>query len=386
MLQHLPFITRNALRNRRRSSLTVASVTVSLCLLGVLLAMYHSLFSPDDTSPAQALRLVVHHRVSLAQPLLAAYKPRIAAVPSVKAITTWQWFGGKYKDNQNAQDQFARFAVDPADYLAVRPDIEMPAEQKEAFIHQQTGAIATKTLADSLGWKIGERINLIGDIFPVNPELTLVGIFASPEKDEVLLFNAHYLQESLSGAGGQRDTVGAFLILADSANDVPRIANTIDATFDNSPAPTKSESEKAFGLSFLAFLGNLKLFLAAISGAVMFTILLMSANTVAMTVRERIRETAILRTLGFTPGEIRGLVMGEAALLSIVGGLLGCLAATLICRASYNSSVQFRLPLFRPWMSGTVLAIAIVIGIFSAALPAWFASRRSVVESMRYAG
>ncbi len=386
MLQHLPFIARNALRNRRRSFLTVASVTVSLCLLGVLLAMYHSLFSPDDTSPTQALRLVVHHRVSLAQALPGSYKQRVAAVAGVKAITTWQWFGGVYKDSRDPKNQFARFGVDPEGYLQVRPDVEIPADQREAFIHQQTGAIASKSLADSLGWKIGERITLVGDIFPINLELTLAGIFTSPEKDEELLFNAHYLQESLSANGGQRDTVGAFLILADSAADVPRIANAIDATFDNSPAPTKSESEKAFGLSFLAFLGNLKLFLAAISGAVMFTILLMSANTVAMTVRERVRETAILRTLGFTPGEIRGLVLGEAALLSVVGGLLGCLTATLICHASYNSQVQFRLPLFRPWMSGVVLVIAVVIGIFSAAPPAWFASRRSVVESMRYAG
>ena len=386
MLRHVDFIMRNALRNRRRSTLTLASVAVSLCLLGVLVAVYHSLFAPDDTSPAQALRLIVHHRVSLAQSLPAADKQAIASVPGVEAVTTWQWFGGTYGNGRDSKDFFARFGADPKDFFQVRPDIDIPDDQKQAFIGLQTGAIASKVLADSMGWKIGDLINLEGDIFPVNLELKLVGIYADPEKDEVLIFNNLYLQQSLAPDGGQRDTAGAFFVLADSAEDVPVVAKAIDSKYDDSPAPTKSESEKAFALSFLAFLGNLKMFLAAISGAVMFTILLVSANTVAMTVRERVRETAILRTVGFSPGEIRGLVLGEAGLLSAIGGMLGCAAAALICYASYKSNFPFRLPLFRLWMAASIVGVAVTIGVLSAAVPAWFASRRSVVESMRYAG
>jgi len=385
MAQHIDFIARNALRNRRRSLLTVASVAVSLCLLGILIAMYHSLFSPD-TSPASARRLVVHHRVSLAQSLPYAYGQKIANVPGVEALTPWQWFGGTYGTGGNEDNFFARLGADPEAYFKVRPEIVMPEDQRQRFISLQTGCIANNILASRMKWKLGQIITLTGDIFPVTLRLELVGIFTGDDNDDVLIYNDKYLQQSLAPNGGQRDTEGSFLILVGNADDVPRVAEAIDTMFANSPAPTKSESEKNFLLSFLAFLGNLKLFLAAISGAVMFTILLVSANTVAMTVRERVRETAILRTLGFTPGEIRGLVVGEAALLSAVGGTIGCVAAFAICSASYHSLSANRLPLFHPWMAAIVLAVAVVIGIISAAAPAWFASRRSVVDAMRNAG
>jgi putative ABC transport system permease protein len=386
MLQHFPFIARNALRNRRRSILTVTSVAVSLCLLGVLLAMYHALFYPEETSAWQALRLVVHHRVSLAQALPASDYYKIGQVEGVQGITVWQWFGGTYKDARDPNNFFARLGVDPHDFFEVRRDIEMPEDQRQAFIHQQTGCIASKVLADKMKWNLGERITLTGDIYPVTLEMTLVGIFTDPDRDEVLHYNNKYLQESLSPTGGQRDTAGAFLILADAPEHVPRIGRAIDGMFDNSPAPTKTESEKDFALSFLAFLGNLKMFLAAFSGAVVFTILLVSANTVAMTVRERIRETAILRTLGFTPPEISGLILGEAGLLSLAGGLIGGGAAALLCYLSFHSNASFRLPLLRPWMTGCVVLVAVVIGVISAAGPAFFASRKQIVESMRYSG
>jgi putative ABC transport system permease protein len=386
MLQHLPFIARNAVRNRRRSLLTVASVAVSLCLLGVLMAMYYELLYPADSSADQALRLVVHHRVSLAEALPAAYADKIRQVEGVRGVTVWQWYGGTYKDSRDQNNFFARLGVDPQDFFAVRKDVQMPEEQRQAFIHQQTGCIASKVLADKMKWNIGDRINLQGDIFPVPLEMTLVGIFTDPDRDEVLHFNDKYLQESLDPGGGQRDTTGAYLILADAPEHVPRIGRAIDGMFDNSPAPTKSESEKDFALSFLSFLGNIKLFLAAFSGAVVFTILLVSANTVAMTVRERIRETAILRTLGFTPPEIRGLILGEAGLLSLVGGVIGGAAAWVLCYLSFNSTFSFRLPMLKPWMAGAVVGFAVVMGIVSAAAPAFFASRRKIVESMRYSG
>jgi putative ABC transport system permease protein len=386
MLQHLPFIARNAARNRRRSILTVASVAVSLCLLGILMGMYYTLFYPDNTSAWQALRLVVHHRVSLAQSLPASYFEKIRQVDGVEGVTVWQWFGGAYKDARDPNNFFARLGVDPRDFFNVRRDITMPDDQREAFIHSQTGCIASQSLAEKMNWKLGERITLVGDIFPVNLELTLVGIFNDPDRDEVLHFNNNYLEESLDKNGGQRDMTGAYLILADAPEHVPRIGRAIDGMFDNSPAPTKSESEKDFALSFLSFIGNLKLFLAAFSGAVVFTILLVSANTVAMTVRERVRETAILRTLGFTPPEIRGLILGEAGLLSLVGGTIGAGLAWVLCYLSFNGDYTFRLPMLKPWMAGAVVGFAVVMGLFSAAAPAFFASRRKIVDSMRYSG
>ncbi len=169
-------------------------------------------------------------------------------------------------------------------------------------------------------------------------------------------------------ATGRKDWIGAFLVLASAPERVPTICKDIDHLFDNSPSPTKTESERDFALSFLAFLGNLKLFLAAISGAVTFTILLVSANTVAMTVRERIRETAILRTVGFTPGEIRGLIVAEAYMLSAIGGVIGALSAEALCSYFHHGST-IRLPLLTPSLTAGMIAVAMIIGVVSAIFP-----------------
>jgi putative ABC transport system permease protein len=179
--------------------------------------------------------------------------------------------------------------------------------------------------------------------------------------------------------------VGTYIILADSPDNVPRIAKAIDTMFDNSPYPTRTESEKEFGRSFLAFLGNIKMFLAAICGAVTFTILLVSANTVAMSVRERTREMAILRTLGYTPGEILQLVLGEAILISVVGGLIGLVLGSLLAKGLEQIGIfgfqglKWQAALF-------VIAMAGIIGCVSAFVPATVASRKNVVESLRFAG
>ena len=386
MIQHLPFILHNAMRNRRRSLLTIASMGVSLCLLGLLLSLYRGLFMPEDSSPAAARRLIVRHRVSLMQVMPVSYKERIKSIPGVVAVTSWQWFGGTYKDARDSKNFFARFVADPKEMLEVRPEMVLSAEQREAFLRQRTSCIATNSLMKKLGWKMGERVTLVGDIFPVTVELKLVGSYDEPDGSENLFFHWDYLQEALP-PGNYRDVVGAFLVLVDSPEHVPQVTKAIDAKFANSPAQSKSESEHDFILSFVAFLGNLKLFLAAVCSAVTFTILLVCANTVAMTVRERTRETAILRTLGFGPVEIFALVLGEAGLLGVIGGGVG---ATL----AWGVSVAFR-----KWMAGQfpfpilgvdlglVLILAgLVIAVASAAAPAWFASRQNVVESLRYAG
>ncbi len=387
MLQFLPFIARNALRNRRRSILTIASVAVSLCLLGVILSLYRGLFFAPDASPVTALRLVVHHKVSLAQALPISYKERILETPGVVAGTTWQWFGGAYKDARDPKNFFARLGVDADRVFVVRPDMLIAPKQRKEWERQRTAAVASKPLADKLGWKIGDRITLVGDIFPINLELTLVGTFTDPDNSEVLFYNNEYLQESLSPTSNARNTVGSFLILADDPHHVPRIASAIDATFANSPAPTKTESEKDFALSFLAFLGNLKMFLAAVCGAVTFTILLVSANTVAMTVRERVRETAILRTLGFAPTEILGMILIEAGLLGAAGGLAGSVLAELLClsfRLLQSGGMTF--PLLTPLLVGLVVSVAVVIAFLSAAVPAFLALRKPIVESLRNVG
>ena len=187
---------KNTLRNKRRSFLTISSIAVSLCLLGILLAIYNALFHSVAT-PGQALRLVVRHKVSLAQPIPASYEEKVRRVPGVKEVTPWNWYGGTYKDNRDQKNFFARFGVDPARFFTIRTQLEMPADQKQAFLSLRTGCIVSKDLAESLGFKIGDRIVLQGDIYPGTLDLKVVGIFEDPDAAQSLFFNIGYLRDTL---------------------------------------------------------------------------------------------------------------------------------------------------------------------------------------------
>jgi putative ABC transport system permease protein len=387
MFEYLPLILKNSLRNRRRTGLTVASIAVSFSLFAFLLAMYRVLFFGAEPTPSQALRLYTHHRVSMAEALPASYEPQIEKVPGVKGVTVWQWFGGTYKDARDPQNFFMRIGAEPAKLFDVLSEVQITGDQRAAFQHDRTGAIAAQGLADRLGWKLGQHISLVGDIFPVNLELTLDGVFDTPDHVEMMLFNYAYLRESLPAAS--RDMIGAYLIETDSAADVSAVAHSIDALFDNSPAPTKSETERAFQLSFVAFLGNLKLFLLAICGAVTFTILLVSGNTLSMAIRERIREIGILKTLGFTKGHTLAIMLGEAGLIALAGGMFGCGLAAWICAMARHATlgVQFvKVLRITPEIVGVSLALALTLGIASALLPASRAARTSILDSLRFTG
>jgi putative ABC transport system permease protein len=387
MTNYLPLIIKNSLRNRKRTGLTVASIAVSFCLFGFLLAMYRVLFFGGDPTPSQALRLFTHHRVSMAQPMPASYEQKIERVPGVKAITIWQWFGGTYKDARDPKNFFMRMGAEPSKFFRIWPEVRIPEDQKAAFEHDRAGSIAAKALADRLGLKLGQHITIVGDIFPVNLELTLDGIFDTPDHVELLVFNHDYLRESLPESS--RDFISAFLVQANTPEDVPQVSRAIDTMFDNSPAPTKSETERQFQLSFVAFLGNLKLFLLAICGAVTFTILLVSGNTLSMAVRERIREIGILKTLGFTSGTILGIMLGEAGLVAIAGGAAGCGLAAWVCAMARHATlgVQYlKILRITPAIMAISLGMALLIGVVSALLPASRAARTPILDSLRHTG
>ena len=388
MLRFIPLILKNSFRNRRRSILTVLSMGASLCLLGILFALYQVLFL-GQPSPTQALRLITRHRVSLAQVLPAAYEDKIRKLPGVKEVTSWTWYGGTYKDSRDPKNFFPRFAVEPDKYFAVRPDVQMAEETRQAFLKQRSGAIATNKLAKKLGWNVGDRVSLIGDIYPVTLELTLVGFYDDPEGADQLLFNREYLREALPTGSKFRDTSGTYYTLGESVDAIPRVSRAIDEMFDNAPQPTKTESEKQFQLGFLSFLGNLKLFLAVICAAVTFTILLVSGNTMAMSVRERVREVGILKTLGFTSGEVLGIILGEATIISLIGGVVGLIAASFMVILVRKADVQFadinRISV-TPEIWGLSIVVALVIGLVSAFIPAQGASRTSILDALRSSG
>ena len=386
MALHLPLLIKNSLRSKRRSVLTIMSIGASLCLLAVLLAIYHSFFYSEAT-PEQALRLITRHRVSLANPLPTSYQQQIRQVPGVQEVMISQWFGGTYKDSRDPNNFFARFGLEAEKLFVTNPEIKLGETERKAFIGETVACIVGRKTAEKHNLKIGDRISIVGDIFPVTLELIIRGIYDSAIDDETLFFHYKYLNESLGVQAGQRDSVGTFVIRLERAEDASTVARTIDEGFRNSSAQTKTETELAFQLSFLAFLGDVKLILLSICSAVTFTILLVSGNTMAMAVRERVREVGVLKTLGFTNGSILWLLIGEAVFISLIGGAFGLFLAWMLLGAIRNLPATFaNLSTTRLNVSVVVVcfAVAALIGVISSLIPALGASRRPIVDALKF--
>lgn len=379
MFRYLPLILKNCWRNRRRTLLTIASIGVSMCLLGVMIAMFHAMYLSDAT-PEQALRLVTRNRVSLTVVMPQSYQSSIRQVPGVREVMIEQWFGGTYID---AQHFFARFAVEPEKLFRIFGELRIPEDQRKAFEHDRTACVIGRDLAKKFNFHLNDRITLVGDIFPGDFAFTVRGIFDSPNPSEVLYFSRDYLEQSMPER--RRGTAGMFAILIDNPASATRIAETIDDQFRNSTAQTKTETEQAFALSFVSLIGNVKMFLVAISAAVMFTILLVSANTMAMSVRERVREVGVLKTLGFAPGAILSMLLGEAMAISLIGGTIGFLLSTGLASGVSKAAGGFLPPIppFQPAVAAACILTAAVIGLASSLVPAMGASRIPIVEALR---
>ena len=375
------FVSKNAFRNKRRSILTVLSVGGSLLLLTFLITIWRSFYDskPNEQS---AQRLIVRHKVSLIFNLPSYYRQKIQAIPGVREVVNEQWFGGQYIDDKPAH-YFAQFGTDPQELLKVYTEYKMPADQLEAWQHDRAGAIVDVGLANKFGWKIGDRLNITGKIFPLNLELTVRGIFTPPDPTQTIYFNKDYIDEGFPRLKGNE---GFFAVLADSPDSVSRVAQAIDEQFRNSDRPTKSESEHAFQLGFIGMLGNIKAFIMSICLAVVFTILLVSANTMAMSIRERTREVAVLKTLGFTRNSILGLFVGEAVSLALVGGLIGSLGCFFIVTGMAAQGGYFTGMRVTPLTMLVSLMIAAVVGFASSFVPSYNAARVNIVDGLRHIG
>lgn len=378
------FVGKNALRNKRRSSLTVLSIAFSILLLTLMMALWRSFYA-ENLSDESPLRLLVRHRVSLAFDLPAYYREKIRTVPDVVAVVPLTWFGGTYIDDK-PEHTFGQLGTDPEEFFQVYRDEFMDTDQIAAWQHDRQGVIVDTTLAKRFGWKVGDRIVLRGTIYPVDLELNIRGIFHTTPDDLSVYFNSKYLEEGVKLANGR---AGMFGILADSPAHVSRVANAVDDLFHNAPQPTRTETERAFMLDFVAMMGNVKAFIVGICGAVIFTTLLVSANTMAMSIRERTREVSVLKTLGFTQPALLGLFVGEAVLLSIAGGIVGSLAAfgLLAWFARSPQLTQFLVLLpSSPLIFVVAVSVAAVVGLLSAVFPSYRASRMEIVEGLRYTG
>jgi putative ABC transport system permease protein len=377
------FVTKNAFRNKRRSILTVLSIAFSLLLLTLMMTIWRA-FYLDQGSAESAQRLVVRHRVSLTFNLPGYYREKIRAVPGVVSVVPVSWFGGIYKDAK-PENFFAQFGTDPEEFFKVFRDMQMPADQTAAWQHDRQGVIVDDSLAKKYGWKLGDRIVLQGTIYPINLDLFIRGIFHSYPDNKSVYFNAKYVEEAVGFFKGR---AGTFSILVASPEDVSRVASTVDDMFRNSPQPTKAESEKAFGLEFVAMLGNVKAFILSICLAVVFATLLVSANTMAMSIRERTREVAVLKTLGFTRQTVLGLFVGEAVSLALVGGLIGIGLAYGLVYAATHSPQFFSFYNLQVTAGMWVVAmfIAGLVGFLSALVPSYHASEINIVEGLRHIG
>ena len=383
-MKFVRLLLKNLLRNKRRTFLTLSSIAVSLFLVATLQTILSSLENPPET-PDSALRLVVRHRISLFNTLPIADLEKIRNVEGVEAATGSMWYGAIYKDPSNF---FANFSVNTDQFFQVYPDLEMPEEQKEAFVKDRMGAIAGRNLADRFDWKLGQRLFLKSNTWPLDGvELTIRGIYDGGS-DEASSFYLHwdYWNELMKERYGSWDRTGTFAVRVASAESIGPVAERIDALFKNSEFPTKTETEKSMVLSFVSMLGDVQTFVTSIISVVVFAIILVAANTMAMSIRERTREIGVLKALGFRNRQVLGLLIGEAVVLSVGGALIGTTTARVIYHglplAQMTSGFVRSLDV-TAWTFLFCCGIGLFVGLVSAGVPAWQASRKPVVEALR---
>ena len=370
-------------RSKTRTFLTLLSVVAAFLLFGLLDSVRVAFNSGGSVAGAD--RLVVASRLSITQMLPYSLLPQIQSTPGVKKTAYAAWFGGIYQDPKNF---FPSFSVAP-NYFDVYSNLQLPPEQLKAFQDTRTGAVVGETLAKEFGWKIGDTIPLQATIFPRQGSndwpLQLVGIFRSKDRaaasgeERQLVMNWTYFDESNDYIKGQ---VSWYTVALDNANQASRVAQAIDALSMNSDRETKSQTESAFQQSFAKQFADIGLIVTSIMGAVFFTLLLLTGNTMAQAVRERIPELAILKTLGFKDGLVLVLVLVESVLLVGLGGVIGMGLARVIL-PGLASKAQGMLPATIPlqtWIVGAVLIV--LIGLVVGVLPALRAKRLKIVDAL----
>ncbi|HYR91814.1 MAG TPA: FtsX-like permease family protein [Terriglobia bacterium] len=381
-MKFLPLILRNTFRNRRRTILTILSISMSLFLISTLRTLLDSLESPPLT-PDSATRVLTRHQTSLANTMPIAYRERIRHMPGVKDISAYQWVGAIYKDPANF---FAQFAVDADRFFDIYTDIHVLApEQKEAFLKERRAALAGVSLAKRYGWNIGDTVTMQGTFIPGDIAVIIRGFIKDGGSENILFLRYDYLNE-LWNDFNQTST---FVIKANSAEEIPAVIDTIDGSFMNSTAPTKTETEKAFVLGFVSMLGNVRSLVVSISTVLIFTIILVAANTMAMSIRERKGEIAILKTLGFSRGNVLMVLILESAFIALVGGLLGSLGARYILGGIDVSAMTtgFISAFDVKWETVAMAAgISLIVAFTSTFVPAWNASRVPIADAIRRRG
>lgn len=381
-MKFLPLVWKNLFRRKVRTLFTVLSIVVAFVLFAYLAAIRVAFGSGVEVAGAD--RMLVIHKVSLVQPLPESYLGRIASIDGVEDVSHMSWFGGVYQDPRNF---FAQFAVDPESYLRLYPEVVLSDAEREAWLRNRTGAIVGRTTADRFGWEVGDRIPLQGTIFRTRSgptwEFTIDGIYEAGVEGydtSTFLFHHEYMMEA--NDLGQR-FIGQFVIRVDDPARSADVAAAIDARFANSPAETRTSTEQAFLQGFADQIGNIGAIVTAVLGAVFFTILLITANTMAQSIRERTGELGVLKTLGFTDRGVLGLVLAESLAIAAAGGAAGLGLGYLLI--DLGDPTGGFLPAFvvprGDLAAGGVLAV--LLGLAAGALPAVQATRLRIVDALR---
>jgi putative ABC transport system permease protein len=379
-------ILRNTLRHRLRTTLTVLGMAIAILSFGLLRTVVDAWYSGVEGSVAD--RLVTRNAISLIFRLPLAYLNKIKAIPGVKRVTYGFWFGGVYLDEKNF---FPQFAVDLPNYLDIYSEFLIPPEQRQILLKERNACIAGRKLAQRFGWKLGDIITLKGTIFPGNWELVLRAIYQGVEDttDETrFYFHWDYVNETMKkNFPAVANQVGWFITQVDDIDQASAIAGQIDATFKNSLAETLTESEKAFQMGFVSMTKAIILAIQVVSYVVIAIILIVLANTMAMTARERQEEHAVLKTLGFQGRHLITLIAGESVAIALLGGLVGLIAifpAAHFFRSALGN--YFRVFSVSDETLITCLSIALIIGVLAAIFPAWRAARVPIAEGLRRIG
>jgi putative ABC transport system permease protein len=384
-MKFFPLVWRNLLRRKMRTIFTLLSVFVAFVLFGILMTVRVAF---DAGVPiAGAERLVMIDKVSLINPIPLSYKQRISSTEGVADVTHCNWFGGIYQDPKNF---FANMAVEAESFLRVYPEFRLTDEERKNFLSDRTGAIVGVDTAKKFGWKVGDRVPLQGVIYrrPDGApwEFTIDGIYTASEKNvdkTQFFFHYEYMNETIRDQAYGHDQVGWYVIKVTDPSQSETLAQKFDAMFANSPNETKTSTEKAFVSGFANMIGDIGNIMVAIAGAVLFTILLVSANTMAQAIRERTNELAILKTVGFSDVRILVLVLVESCLIAVIGGAFGLAVAWLIVQNGDPTGGM--LPVFylppRDLIVGAI--IMVTLGFATGLLPAFQASRLRIVDALR---
>ena len=383
-MRYLRLVLRSFLRSKRRTVLTILSITVSVALIAILQSILATL-NAFANNPDASNRIVVRHKVSITNLLPTRYADWLRQQPEVESVMGLQWFQGVYIDRSNFFPNFASEA-EFVNTVFKEEIVEYSEAQFREFLRDRNGALVGKTLADKYGWKLGDVVSLKSELFPITVRLTIRCIFRSkrPADELALHFNYKLLEEGVSYMKGR---VGTFFVRVHRADDVPKLIERIDRHFHDAVEPTYSETENAFQLEFLKMMGNYSAIIQMITGAVLVAILIVTANTMAMAIRERTTEISVLRAIGFRTSQILAMLMGEGILLSVLGGAGGLAIAWLLAGA-----VRGYVGTFLPYLqnfhidAGTMslcFHATLAVGTLSTFIPAYRAARRPIVDGLR---